>query len=234
MHEKICRDTSTFVQSRLAVKFNIAGTNLITICIMVVGMDGNLASVGNKWYEKYLPFVAKSPDIQAEWLAAKLSRLRLCEGGGKSGVLSKDEIKPYIRLLLDNISADSASVGAGSNDGQLVVLLDGMGEGNLLLMIECAEVYDLPKIFSLLRHPSLAMAVVAMKKVPPPYEKNPLLIIDRVFHAIREKSAMLLEEAAVVVLADRDAPVDFSVNYDRFKEIMMDEHLLSILYPKAK
>lgn len=191
--------------------------------------------VGKRWYENYLPFVAKSPVIQAEWLAAELLQMRLAEGKEKSGVLSSEEIKPYIRLFMEN--CDSGPEGwtgkVGADEG-MVVLLEGIGEDNILLIIECAEIYDIPKLFKLLRHPTREQAVIALKKIPPPYEKNPLLIIDRVFQAIREKSGKQLEEAANIVLASSDAPVDFSKNYERYKEIMMDEHILGLLYPKAK
>ncbi len=186
-----------------------------------------------KWYEKYLPFVAKSPKMQAEWLACQLSRLGVSQGKEKGGILSSDEIKPYIRLLLENSDTGSGCPGEGGGDC-LVALLGSMGEENLLLMLECAEVYDVPRLFNLIQHPTLKMAVIAIKKVPPPYEKNPLLIIDRVFFAIREKSGKLLDESAVAVMAGSDAPTDFSDNFARFREIMMDEHILSLLYPKAK
>lgn len=191
--------------------------------------------VGKRWYENYLPFVAKSPAIQAEWLAAELSQMRLSEGKEISGVLSREEIKPYIRLFLENCDGGPEGwTGEGGADEGMVVLLEGIGDDNLLLIIECAEIYDIPKLFRILRYPSREQAVIALKKVPPPYEKNPLLIIDRVFHAIRERSGKLLEEAAAQVLASSDVPVDFRDNYERFKEIMMDEHILGLLYPKAK
>ncbi len=202
---------------------------------LVVVMGDNPGPIGKKWYENYLPFVAKSPAIQAEWLVVELSRLRLSEGKEISGVLSREEIKPYIRLFLENCDTGlggwTGEVGA---DEQMVALLEEIGEDNILLMIECAEIYDIPKLFKLLGHPTLEQAVIALKKVSPPYEKNPLLIIDRVFHAIREKSGQLLEEAAAGVLVSSDAPADFADNYERFKEIMMDEHILGLLYPKAK
>lgn len=203
--------------------------------ILVVVMGDSSEQVGKKWYEIYLPFVAKSPAIQAEWLAAELSRMRLLGSKKISGVLSREEIKPYIRLFLENCDTGPGGwTGEVGADERMVALLDGIGKDNLLLMIECAEIYDVPKLFKLLPNPTKEQAVIALKKVPPPYEKNPLLIIDRVFHAIREKSGEQLEEAAVEVLADCEAPADFADNYERFKEIMMDEHLLGILYPKAK
>lgn len=198
-------------------------------------MGDNSGPSGKKWYEKYLPFVAKSPAIQAEWLAAELSRMKVAEGKEISGVLSREEIKPYIRLFLENCDAGQGGwTGEVGADERMVALLAGIGEDNILLMIECAEIYDIPKLFKLLQAPTREQAVIALKKLSPPYEKNPLLIIDRIFHAIREKSGQLLEEAAVTVLAGSDAPVDFANNYERFKEIMMDEHILGLLYPKAK
>ena len=196
-------------------------------------MADNSNSTKKKWYENYLPFVAKGPKIQAEWLAGQLSLLRAAEGKEGGGVLSRDEIKPYIRLLLENSNVGQGWSGE-RDDERMVALIDGMGEKNLLLLIECAEIYDTPKLFNLVQHPTLEMAILAIKKTPPPYEKTPLLIIDRVFHAIREKSGKLLEEAAAVVMAGGDAPIDFVDNFARYKEIMMDEHILGLLYPKAK
>lgn len=198
-------------------------------------MGDNSGSTGKKWYENYLPFVAKNPAIQAEWLAEELSRMRLSNGKEISGVLSREEIKPYIRLFLENCDTGAGVwTGEVGADERMVALLNGIGEENILLMIECAEIYDIPKLFKLLHHPTREQAMIALKKVPPPYEKTPLLIIDRVFHAIREKSGQQLEASAAGVLASSDAPADFADNYGRFKEIMMDEHILGLLYPKAK
>ena len=191
-------------------------------------MAGHADLVGKKWYEKYLPFVAKSPAIQADWLVGELSRMRLSEGREISGVLSREEIRPYIRLFLEN--CDSGSNGA---DEQMVALLEGIGEANRLLMVECAEIYDIPKLFTLMSNPSQEQVVIALKKTPPPYDKNPLLIIDRVFHAIWKKSGEQLE-AAAAKLAGASPPANFAENYKRFQEIVMDEHLLGLLYPRAK
>jgi hypothetical protein len=136
--------------------------------------------------------------------------------------------------LLGNVSeAKGAEEDLADND-QLAGFLEAIGDEDLLVMIECAEIYDVPKLFRILREISVKQAVVAMKKVPPPYERNPLLIMDRVFHSIREKSVELLEEATREVLASDDAPDDFADNYERFKEIVLDENILSIMYPKAK
>ena len=90
------------------------------------------------------------------------------------------------------------------------------------MMIRCADIYDVPNLFGLLSDVSLEQAIMAIKKVPPLFEKNPLMVLDRVFHAIKEKSIALLENSAEGVLASDDAPENFASNYERFREIMME------------
>jgi len=190
---------------------------------------------GGKWFENYLPFVAKSPVIQAQWLSVHLTRMMCSEGREISGVLSRDEIKPYIRLFLENCDIEHGERDEKfAADTRVAALFDVIGEKNLLLLIECADIYDIPKLLKHMTCITKEQTIIALKKVPPLYEKNSLLIIDRVFQAIREKSIEQLEAGAAVVLASKDAPGDFANNYARFKEIMMDEHLLGILYPKAR
>lgn len=186
-----------------------------------------------KWHENYLPFVAKSPEMQVEWLVNHLARLRMSGAEEKTGILSREEIKPYIKLLLEEVSAVGGASEAAGKDNRLLELLTNISEDDLLLMIECADIYDIPRLFGLLSEVSERQAIMALKKVPPLFEKNPLMVIDRVFHAIKEKSTELLEASAQGVLASDDAPENFSANYERFREIMMDEHILSLLYPKA-
>jgi len=177
--------------------------------------------------------VTKSPEKQLEWMVDRLARLRSCEDKDKKGLLSREELKPYICLLLDG---NAGGKDTGPPDIAGVVLSELLGkvkDSDLLLMVECAEIYDVPRLLGLLRTISLEQAVVAMKKTPPPYEKNPLLVIDRVFHAVKEKSPEILVSAAEEIMASDEIPRDFVANYERFREIMMDEHILSMLYPKA-
>jgi len=189
---------------------------------------------GRKWYEKYLPFVAQSSEVQIKWLANNLTKLREAGGLEKTGTLSGDEITPYIRLFLEANCSEEGHNYSGPDQEYLMHLLDSIGVENLHSMIECTEIYDVPVLFSLVRNLTTEQAVLALKKVPPSYEKNPLLVMDRVFHAVKENSTELLDNAAKVVLESNDAPENFSANYERFREIMMDEHILSLLYPKAK
>lgn len=203
--------------------------------VLESGMERNSGNGRRRWYEKYLPFVAKSPEMQVEWLKVMLAKLRDSAGVDRTGVLSREEIKPYIRLLLEGNEIGRELLDEDErNREQLMNLLAGLGEDNLQLLLECADIYEVPKFIGLLRSCTKELAFAALMKTPPPYEKNPLLIYDRVFQAIREKSAELLEEAAEGVLASREAPDNFAANYERFKEIMLDEHILSLLYPKAK
>ena len=188
---------------------------------------------GRKWYENYLPFVAKSPEMQLEWLVDKLSRLRNSVDKEKTGLLSREELKPYISLLLEGNTGGKEAGATSVDDDMLGALLESVSERDLLMMVECSEIHHIPKLFSLLRRISTEQAVLAMKKVPPLYEKTPLLVIDRVFHATKEKSTELLESAAEEIMSSGDAPREFTANYERFREIMMDEHILRLLYPKA-
>lgn len=189
---------------------------------------------GKKWYEKYLPFVAKSQEMQLAWVVDNLSRLRDSVDKGKTGLLSCAELKPYISLLLaDDPSAGNGlqvAVVAGETLGGLLSDVQG---GDLLLMVECAEIYDVPRLLKLLGRISTEQAVLAMRKSPPLYEKNPLLVIDRVFHAIKEKSTQLLENAAAEIMNSPDGPDNFANNYERFRGVMVDEQILRGLYPKA-
>jgi hypothetical protein len=188
---------------------------------------------GTKWYENYLPFVAKSPEMQVEWLVGKLVGLRTPAGKRAKGWLSREELKPYINLLLAG-KVDARHAGACPGQGGVLrALLAEVNESDLVLLIECTDIYDVPRLFGLLAKISREQAVLAMRKVPPLYEKNPLLVVDRVFHAIKEKSTELLESAAAEIMGSGDLPRDFVANYERFREIMMDEHILSLLYPKA-
>ena len=187
-----------------------------------------------KWHENYLPFVAKSPEMQIEWLVNHLARHGRAGTEEKSGILSREEIKPYIKLLLEDVNAVGGADEAGGKDDRLRRLLANIGEDELLLMIECADIYDIPRLFGFLSEVTERQAIMALKKEPPLFEKKPLMVIDRVFHVIKEKSTELLEVSAQGVLASDDAPENFAANYERFREIMMDEHVLSLLYPKAR
>ena len=169
-----------------------------------------------KWYEKYLPFVARSVEKQVEWLVSAFNK----------GNLTNEEIAPYISLIL-----------AEDNDAQLEQLISLFNELDSTIqekLFLCADVYDVPKLFQVLKQPTVDHALIALRKLPPPYEKSPQVVFHRVFQAIHDNSADLLEEAAKSIGESNDIPEHFEEAYERFQEIIEDEKLLSSLYPKAK
>lgn len=168
-----------------------------------------------KWYEKYLPFVARSPEMQLRWL----------ESAFRKGTLTSSEITPYIKLFM-----------APDGEGNLVLvrgLLHSLSGNIIEKMLSAADVYDVPDLFRCLAEPTLAQAIIAITKAPPPYEKNPQLVTDKVFQSVYDYSEELLAQAADKLVASAERPAHFLEAYERFKEIKEDEKLLSALYPKA-
>lgn len=170
----------------------------------------------SKWYEKYLPFVAKSPEMQVEWLEQVV----------RKGSLTLAEVTPYLRLLL---AADE-----GEARARLAALVNELTPAIVEQLLTAADVHDAPRLFALLDSPTVAQAVIVINKVVPPYEKSPGLLMNRIFQAVHEKSPALLVEAAAVVRQRGAGPGNFEEAYSRFLEILEDEKLLSTLYPKAR
>jgi hypothetical protein len=167
-----------------------------------------------KWYEKYLPFVAQSPRMQIDWLI----------GVFRKGSLTHEEITPYIRLLL----AD------GQDDQVIRDLFLSLDEGVLTEMLRAADIYDTPKLFHLIPHPTLGQAGIALRKTPPPYEKAPVQVREKIFRAVYDSSEELLKQAVEDLKERRETSAEFEETYERFNEILMDAKILSSLYPKAK
>ena len=171
---------------------------------------------GGKWYEKYLPFIARSRERQIAWLI----------GAFKKKTLSLQEITPYVKLLLEEDDPED-----------LMLLQENLAELDasfLLDLLRAADIYDTVKVLTLLPDVSLEQAVVALCKEPPPYERSPEQVIDRVFEAVHNAGAGLLEEAATKLLQSDGPPAHFNSSYARFREILKDQQFLSTLYPKAR
>lgn len=168
-----------------------------------------------KWYEKYLPFVARSPEMQLHWM----------ESVFRKGSLASHEITPYIKLFM-----------ASDGEGDLTLvrgLLHSLDASLIEQMLVAADIYDAPDLFRCIAEPEVSQAVIALTKAPPPYEKNPQLVIAKVFQAVYDCSEELLTQAAGMVAESAARPGHFQEAYERFKEIKEDEKLLSALYPKA-
>jgi hypothetical protein len=167
-----------------------------------------------KWYENYLPFVAKNPRMQIDWLIAAFEK----------GSLTHEEITPYIKLLLDE-----------SQDDEIVrELLRPLGEWVLTEMLRAADIYDTPKLFRFIPRPTLVQTKLALGKTPPPYEKMVGPVRDKVFRAVYDSSEELLAQAVEDLRKSGEITAEFEVAYERFNEILMDAKILSSLYPKAK
>jgi hypothetical protein len=177
-------------------------------------VNSDLNGGRSKWYEKYLPFVAKRPLVQIEWLIAAF----------RKGTLTHEEITPYIRLLL----AD------GQDDQVLKELFGSLSEEVLTEMLQAADIYDTPKIFRLIGRPTRVQAKIALKKVPPPYEKSPVQVRDRIFRAVYDCSEEMLKEVVADLIERKEVSAEFEEDYERYNEVLMDAKILSSLYPKAK
>ncbi len=167
------------------------------------------------WLERYFPFVAKSPDMKIRWL----------EGVVRKEVLSREEVTPYVRLLLTEHNVEEESY------KQLFEQLD---EDVQISLLDAADIYDIPKLFRLLPDPGMKHAAIALMKHLPAYEKEKQLVLDRVFYAIHDYSGELLDKAAQKLIDEEKVAEYFRRNYERFQEILEDEDFLLSLYPKAR
>ena len=169
-----------------------------------------------KWYEKYLPFIARSRERQIQWLI----------GAFRKKTLSLQEITPYVKLLLEEDDPEG-----------LVVLRKNLAELDssfLKDMLRAADIYDTVKILALLPEVSREQAVIALSKEPPPYESAPEQVVDRLFQSVHAADAELLKEVAAMLLQSDRAPAHFEGSYTRFLEILRDQEFLSTLYPRAR
>lgn len=163
-----------------------------------------------------MPFVARSPEMQVEWLAQAL----------RKKVLAAHEITPYVRLLLENEQEE--------NRERLQLDLARLTPDLLRGLLAAADIYDIPKLLPLLPELTLEQVMTALTKEPPPYEKNPRLVRDRLFYAVHSRAPKLFAPAALRLQAENLAPAGFAETHARFLELLEDEKLLSDLYPRAR
>jgi hypothetical protein len=176
-----------------------------------------------KMMAEALPFVARSPELQVDWLVGEFRR----------GVLSDKEIAPYMHLLVSGYVA-SKERGEGECVDGLREIFARLNREVVVAMIRCTEIYDVPELLELVTGLTVEDAVLVLKKSPPPYEKRSLFLLDRVFQAVNGCGDHLLERAGEKMAKDGDAPVHFVSAYERFQEILIDEKILTSLYPQAK
>ncbi len=172
-----------------------------------------------------IPFVAKSPEMKLDWLTGVI----------KKKSLTCPEITPYLSLLLSEYQELSHySVEEVEGFENFSSLFDSIERQILRKMIECTDLYDVPVLLELIPDLDVEDAVVVLKKIPPPYETKPQVIIDRLFQVVYEKtSGKLLEKAAEYIMKSENVPLHFVDSYQRFKEMREDEQVLSYLFPQA-
>lgn len=168
-----------------------------------------------------LPFVARSPELQVAWLVGEF----------RKGVLADRELSPYIHLLVSEYVGRRER---GEGADELHEIFAHLPREIAVAMLRCVEIYDVPDLLELVRGVTIDDAILVLKKAPPPYEKKSLLLLDRVFQAVNGCGDHLLERAAEKMVVDGEAPEHFRAAYERFREILIDEKILMLLYPQAK
>lgn len=181
-----------------------------------MNMEAIKKKKNKKWYERYLPFVARSTEGQIKWLVSIL----------KKDVLNLEEISPYIKLLLSEKDNDEKEF--------LKAQFGNLHDDVVCKFLLAADIYDIPQLVKLITHLEIHHAEIALRKSVPPFEKKPLMILDNVFYSINESSADLLEKVAERINGEGNSPKNFKENYERFCEILKDEEFLLSLYPNAR
>ena len=171
-----------------------------------------------------LPFVARSPEMKVTWLTEVFSKK----------LLTPEEISPYMHLLLDEYKGTIGAMNYEITEDSLKLIFTKLERTVLARMIQCVEIYDLPVLLLLINELTVDEAVLALRKQPPVYEKKLFLVVDKVLKAVNECREGLLEQATEKMMQEGNIPVHFSASYDRFKEILHDEKILSALYPQAR
>lgn len=179
-------------------------------------MSAKYIKKSKKWYERYLPFVARSTEGQVKWLVSVLNK----------AILSPEEITPYINLLLAENSVEEEKI-LSSQLGELT-------NDILSQLLSAADIYDIPKLFNLIPQPNEDHAEIVLRKHVPPYEKKPLMVLDKVYFAINNYSEQMLGAVAEKIIKEGNGPKKFKENYERFRGILEDEEFLLSLYPYAR
>jgi hypothetical protein len=172
--------------------------------------------VRRRWYQNYLPFIARSPELQVEWLVDECRRKKL----------TREELTPYVRLLFSEENVE--------NEDELRQVLAGLAPTIQEEFMAIADIYDVPRIIRLMPELDATVAAIALTKALPPYETKPQKVMDRVLNAMNDRSPALLQEVAATIMANGAAPRHFGENYDRFRAILADKEFIRSQWPNTK
>lgn len=169
-----------------------------------------------RWYQNYLPFIARSPEMQVEWLVAECGRNNL----------AREELTPYIRLLLseENVASEDELRGI------FVKLSPEIQEE----FLRVADIYDVARIVRLIPELNALLVEIALTKELPPYETKIQKVMDGVLNAINDRAGSLLETVAGEIIGNGSAPKHFAENYERFRAILEDKEFIRTQWPNAK
>lgn len=169
-----------------------------------------------RWYQKYLPFIARSPEMQVEWIVEECRRNKL----------TREELTPYIRLLFSEENV--------ANEEELLGLLTGISSEMQEDFLRVADVYDVPRIIRFIPELNEVLVEIALCKDLPSYETKPQKVMDRVLNAINDRSENLLALVADMIMENRSAPSHFAENYERFRAILEDKEFIRSQWSNAK
>lgn len=172
--------------------------------------------IQRRWYQNYLPFIARRPELQVEWLVEECRRKKL----------TREELTPYVRLLFSEENVES--------DEELRQILAGLAPAMQAEFMEIADIYDVPRIIRLIPELNAPVAAIALTKTLPPYETKPQKVMDRVLNAMNDRSPALLQEVAATIMANGEAPRHFGENYERFRAILADKEFIRSQWPNTK
>ncbi len=171
---------------------------------------------GRRWYQNYLPFIARSPEMQVEWLVAQCLRKNL----------TQEELTPYARLLFseDNVASEE----------ELRAILADLSPAMQEEFLRIADIYDVPRIVRLIPNLNATLVEIALTKELPPYETKPQKVMDKVLNAINDRAQSLLPAVADLIIGNGSAPNHFAENYERFRAILADKEFIRSQWPNAK
>lgn len=171
---------------------------------------------GRRWYQNYLPFIARSPEMQVEWLVAECQKKNLAQ----------EELTPYVRLLFseENVSSEE----------ELREILAGLSSEMEEEFLRVADIYDVPRIIRIIPELNETLVEIALTKELPSYEMKPQQVMDKVLNAINDRAQSLLPKVATLIIANGAAPRHFAENYERFRAILEDKEFIRSQWPTAK
>ena len=101
-------------------------------------------------------------------------------------------------------------------------------------MLFAADIYDTPTLYEFIESPTVGQTVIALRKLPPPYEQEKRTVRHKVFQVIHDYSAELFRESVGSLRSSGNIPEHFDIVYESFQEELKDKIILSSMFPKTR